>query len=57
MWKKLSKKGIILFDDIEIGIKSKKFPGAVKAFKDFFKNKKIRIINDKNRNNIIVIKS
>ena len=57
LWKKLSKKGIILFDDIEIGIKSKKFPGAVKAFKDFFKNKKIRIINDKNRNNIIVIKS
>lgn len=57
MWKKLSKKGIILFDDIEIGIKSKKFPGAVKAFKEFFKNKKITIRIDKFRNNILVIKN
>lgn len=56
MWSKLSKGGIILFDDIEKGIKSKKFPGAVSAFKEFFKGKKIKIYNLKNRNNIFVKK-
>ena len=56
MWNKLSKNGIILFDDIETGIKSKKFPGAVIAFKEFFKNKKVKIYSDNNRKNIYIIK-
>ena len=56
LWTKLSKNGIILFDDIDIGLKSKKFPGAVKAFKEFFKTKKIDICSDNYRKNIYIIK-
>ncbi len=56
IWNKLSKNGIILFDDIEYGIKSKKFPGAVKAFKEFFYKKKAIIKVDDYRKNIYVIK-
>lgn len=56
IWDKLSKNGIILFDDIEPGIKSKKFPGAVKAFNEFFGDKKYKLHSDKARNNVYVIK-
>ena len=56
MWNKISRNGIILFDDIESGLKSSKFPGAVKAFKEFFRDKKISIMTDQSRKNVFVIK-
>ena len=55
-WSRLSKNGIILFDDIDSGIKSKKWPGAVIAFKQFFLDKKIKIYSDKFRHNIYIEK-
>lgn len=39
LYNKLSKGGIILFDDIYKTKKKMPFPGAKKAFRDFFKNK------------------
>ena len=56
MWSKLSKGGIILFDDIEKGVKSKKFPGAALAFKEFFKNRGYKLYFEKNRENIFIQK-
>ena len=55
-WEKLSKNGIILFDDIDDGVFSKKFPGPVASFKEFFKGKKIKIYTLKDRKNIFIKK-
>jgi len=58
IWEKLSKNGIILFDDIDIdkGVLTEKFPGPVASFKEFFKGKKIKIHTLKDRKNIFVKK-
>lgn len=57
LWPLLSKRGVIYFDDILLK-KKQKFPGAKKAFFEFFKNKKNKFIyiNDKNRENIAIMK-
>lgn len=53
---KLSKNGIIYFDDIVPSLKKDPFPGAKKAFNEFFKNKKIRRYICPFRKNMVIQK-
>lgn len=55
-WEKLSKNGLIYFDDIFPGRKSNAFPGAAIAVKEFFKNKKIIRFTCNLRKNLIIQK-
>ena len=53
---KLSKNGIIYFDDIILSDKNPSFPGAKKAFKEFFANKRIKKYTCKLRKNLVIKK-
>ena len=55
-WEKLSKNGLIYFDDVIPGRKSDPFPGAAIAVKEFFKNKKIKRFICNLRKNLIIQK-
>ena len=55
-WEKLSKYGLIYFDDIVPGRKSNPFPGAAIAVKEFFKKKKIKRFTFNIRKNLIIQK-
>lgn len=56
-FKKLNKNGIIYFDDVGPHYAKKKFPGAEKAVKEFFKDKKnIKKYICEKRNNLIIQK-
>ena len=57
-FEKLSKNGIIYFDDIMPGVKLKNspFPGAYLSFKEFFQKKKIKKFTCKFRGNLIIQK-
>lgn len=58
LWPFLSKGGIIYFDDILLKKNKLKFPGAKKAFLEFFKKKKNKFIyiNDTIRENVVIKK-
>ena len=55
-FKKLSKHGLIYFDDIIPKDKKPPFPGAYVAVREFFKNKKIRKFECKLRKNLVIQK-
>lgn len=55
-WKKLSKNGLIYFDDVIPLLKPNPFPGAAIAVKEFFKNKKIKRFTCNLRKNLIIQK-
>ena len=55
-WEKLSKNGLIYFDDVIPGRKSDPFPGAAIAVKEVFKNKKIKRFICNLRKNLIIQK-
>lgn len=53
---KLNKNGLIYFDDIILSEKNPSFPGAKKAFKEFFVGKKIKIYFCSLRKNLVIKK-
>lgn len=53
---KISKNGIIYFDDIIPDDRSPDFPGAYKAFNEYFKNKRIKKYICRLRKNLIIRK-
>ena len=55
-YNKLNKNGLIYFDDIIISEKNPSFPGAKKAFKEFFVGKKIKKYVCSLRKNLIIKK-
>jgi O-methyltransferase len=55
-WEKLSKNGLIYFDDVFPALKSAPFPGAAIAVNEFFKNKKIKRFICNLRKNLIIQK-
>ena len=55
-FKKLSKHGLIYFDDIIPKDKKPPFPGAYVAVREFFKNKKIRKFDCELRKNLVIQK-
>ena len=55
-WEKLSKNGLIYFDDVIPTLKSAPFPGAAIAVNEFFKNKKIKRFTCNLRKNLIIQK-
>jgi len=55
-WEKLSKNGLIYFDDVVPNQKKVPFPGASFAVSEFFKNKKVKKIICNLRKNLIIQK-